>query len=93
MSTGDALVHGDVALRVDPTDLVPVALREPDISERTDRNAGGFRIRGRDRVVGELVMKALKEMDQVAYIRYAIVYLGLDDLHAIRDEINHLLAS
>ena len=45
------------------------------------------------RIVGELVMKVLKEVDQVAYIRYAIVYLGLDDLHSIRDEINHLLES
>ena len=43
------------------------------------------------RVVGDLVMQVLKETDQVAYIRYAIVYLGLDDLHSIRDEINHLL--
>jgi len=45
------------------------------------------------RVVGDMVMKVLKEIDQVAYIRYAIVYLGLDDLHSIRDEINHLLES
>jgi transcriptional repressor NrdR len=36
-------------------------------------------------------MQVLKETDQVAYIRYAIVYLGLDDLHSVRDEINHLL--
>ena len=43
------------------------------------------------RVVGDLVMEVLKETDQVAYIRYAIVYLGLDDLHSIRDEINQLL--
>jgi len=45
------------------------------------------------RVVGEMVMEVLKEIDQVAYIRYAIVYLGLDDLHSIRDEINQLLES
>jgi transcriptional repressor NrdR len=45
------------------------------------------------RVVGDLVMQVLKETDQVAYIRYAIVYLGLDDLHSIRDEINQLLES
>ena len=45
------------------------------------------------RIVGDLVMQSLKEMDQIAYIRYAIVYLGLDDLHSIRDEINQLLES
>jgi len=45
------------------------------------------------RVVGDMVIAGLKEMDQVAYIRYAIVYLGLDDLRSIRDEIDHLLES
>jgi transcriptional repressor NrdR len=43
------------------------------------------------RVVGDLVMKILKEVDQIAYIRYAIVYLGLDDLQSIRTEIDQLL--
>ncbi len=38
-----------------------------------------------------MVIAGLKELDQVAYIRYAIVYLGLDDLRAIRDEIDQLL--
>ena len=45
------------------------------------------------RVVGDLVIDGLKEMDHIAYIRYAIVYLGLDDLHSIRKEIDHLLES
>jgi len=45
------------------------------------------------RVVGDLVIKTLKETDQIAYIRYAIVYLGMDDLHEIRKEIDHLLDS
>ncbi|HLF91175.1 MAG TPA: transcriptional regulator NrdR [Anaerolineales bacterium] len=43
------------------------------------------------RVVGDMVIAGLKEMDQIAYIRYAIVYLGLDDLRAIRNEIDRLL--
>ncbi len=43
------------------------------------------------RVVGDMVIKGLKEMDQIAYIRYAIVYLRLDDLHSLRNEIDHLL--
>lgn len=45
------------------------------------------------RVVGDLVIRQLMDMDQIAYIRYAIVYLGLDDLQSIRDEINRLLGS
>ncbi len=43
------------------------------------------------RTVGDLVMSTLKETDQIAYIRYAIVYLGLDDLQSIRTEIDQLL--
>lgn len=43
------------------------------------------------RVVGDLVIQGLKELDHVAYIRYGIVYLGLDDLRAIRNEIDRLL--
>ena len=43
------------------------------------------------RVVGDLVITGLKNLDQIAYIRYAIVYLGLDDLESIREEIDRLL--
>jgi transcriptional repressor NrdR len=45
------------------------------------------------RIVGDMVMAGLKELDHIAYIRYAIVYLRLDDLTAVRDEIDHLLES
>ena len=45
------------------------------------------------RVVGDLVVSSLKELDHIAYIRYAIVYLGLDDLRSVRDEIDRLLES
>ena len=44
-------------------------------------------------IVGDLVIDGLKELDQIAYIRYAIVYLGLDDLHSLRSEIDRLLES
>jgi len=43
------------------------------------------------RVVGDMVIAGLKDLDQIAYIRYAIVYLGLDDLQAIRTEIDRIL--
>jgi len=45
------------------------------------------------RIVGDMVISGLKELDHIAYIRYAIVYLRLDDLHALRDEIDRLLES
>ena len=43
------------------------------------------------RVVGDMAVQGLNELDHVAYIRYGIVYLQLDDLRAIRNEIDRLL--
>ncbi len=43
------------------------------------------------RVIGDMVMAGLKELDHIAYIRYAIVYLRMVDLTSVRDEINRLL--
>jgi transcriptional repressor NrdR len=43
------------------------------------------------RVVGDMVIDGLKELDPIAYIRYAIVYLKLDNLYSLREEINKLL--
>jgi transcriptional repressor NrdR len=43
------------------------------------------------RVVGDMVMAGLKELDHIAYIRYAIVYLRMVDLTSVRDEIDRLL--
>ena len=43
------------------------------------------------RVVGDMVIEGLKTLDPIAYIRYAIVYLGLDNLLSVRAEIDKLL--
>ncbi len=45
------------------------------------------------RLIGDRVIEGLKRLDPVAYIRYAIVYLGLEDLSAVRREIDRLLDS
>jgi transcriptional repressor NrdR len=45
------------------------------------------------RVIGDMVMEGLRKLDQVAYIRFASVYLGFGDLVAIRKEIDQLLES
>lgn len=44
------------------------------------------------RVIGDMVIAELKELDPIAYIRYAIVYLGLDDLESVRAETDKLLS-
>lgn len=43
------------------------------------------------RVVGQKVIEQLRELDSVAYIRFAIVFLEMNDLQAIRNEIDQLL--
>ena len=43
------------------------------------------------RVVGDMVIAGLKDLDPIAYVRYAIVYLRLNDLRQVRDELNRLL--
>ena len=43
------------------------------------------------RVVGDMVLEGLRQLDDLAYVRYAIVYLGLDDLAGLRREIDRLL--
>jgi transcriptional repressor NrdR len=40
--------------------------------------------------VGELVMRELKRLDQVAYVRFASVYRSFEDVQAFREEIERL---
>ena len=41
--------------------------------------------------IGELVMEKLRDVDQVAYIRFASVYRSFTDLADIREEVESLL--
>ena len=43
------------------------------------------------RAIGGVVVTELRAVDPVSYIRYAIIYLGLQDLEAVRTEVNRLL--
>jgi len=44
-------------------------------------------------VLGGLVMEQLKELDQVAYVRFASVYRSFQDIAEFRDEIERLQAN
>ena len=44
----------------------------------------------RTRVVGELVMQALRELDDVAYVRFASVYRSFQDVEEFKKEIDRL---
>ncbi|NCN43067.1 MAG: transcriptional regulator NrdR [Piscirickettsiaceae bacterium CG_4_9_14_3_um_filter_43_564] len=43
--------------------------------------------------IGELLMDALRELDQVAYVRFASVYRSFQDVNAFREEIEKLVAA
>ncbi len=43
--------------------------------------------------IGQIVMKHLKKVDQVAYIRFASVYESFKDAHTFRRELNKLFKS
>lgn len=43
------------------------------------------------RVIGELVVEKLREVDHIAYIRYASVYRSFADLEDVREEVESLL--
>ena len=41
--------------------------------------------------IGELVMEKLKDLDEVAYVRFASVYREFKDVNTFMDEISKLL--
>lgn len=41
--------------------------------------------------IGELVMRKLKEIDEVAYVRFASVYRQFKDIGAFADELNRMM--
>lgn len=70
----------------------PVASHEVDSAVREIindlRRSGEREVPARH--VGELVMRELKKLDQVAYVRFASVYRKFEDVHAFREEIEKL---
>ncbi len=69
-----------------PTAQIDKALRtiEKQIRAHPEREIPARRI-------GDLVMAALRELDPVAYVRFASVYRRFDDLQAFSSEIQALL--
>lgn len=75
------------------------ALEKRPVPERRVREVLGsieraLQARGEDevtsRVIGEAVMRALKELDEVAYIRFASVYKAFRDTDTFETELKRL---
>jgi transcriptional repressor NrdR len=45
----------------------------------------------RSEVIGQMVLQKLKELDPLAYIRFAIVYMEMEDVEALRRELDRLM--
>jgi transcriptional repressor NrdR len=41
--------------------------------------------------IGEMIMRRLKELDKVAYVRFASVYLEFEDVSEFMHELKHLV--
>ncbi|NMB61892.1 MAG: transcriptional repressor NrdR [Chloroflexi bacterium] len=73
--------------------------KRPVPAEEIDRLAGEIeaelqhitKLEIPSKVIGDMVINGLRDLDDVAYIRFASVYLPLGNLNALRDEIDRLL--
>lgn len=45
------------------------------------------------KVIGEMVMERLKELDEISYVRFASVYRQFKDLNTFLEEIRNLVSS
>ena len=58
---------------------------EQELQNRLDREVDST-------VIGELVMSKLKDLDEVAYVRFTSVYRQFKDINTFMDELNKLLS-
>ena len=59
---------------------------ESHVADSSDRERPSSKI-------GELIMSRLRQLDQVAYVRFASVYLDFKDVSEFKEELNELLKS
>lgn len=59
--------------------------------EVQDTILGYGRLEVPSKVIGDLVMQRLRDIDEIAYVRFASVYLPFSDLESIRREIDEMI--
>lgn len=82
------------------TGLARALTRRPLASDAAEKAAeeieAALRARGQSevpsRAIGEMAMDHLREIDQIAYIRFASVYQSYEGLEQLRREVDSLLA-
>lgn len=70
---------------------VPISVLEDLVNdiEKELRNTMEREVHSRD--IGELVMKRLRNIDEVAYVRFASVYRQFEDIRTFMDELKQML--
>lgn len=70
---------------------VPIDVLEASVSdiEQTLQNSLDREVTSKQ--IGELAMEKLKEIDEVAYVRFASVYRQFKDISTFKEELNKLL--
>ena len=71
---------------------VPTETLERLVREVQEAALGSGRAEIPSKEIGDLVMVRLREIDEVAYVRFASVYVPLGDLDSIREEIDRLMS-
>ena len=72
----------------------PIAMTDIDrvVNQIEERLFSLGRAEVKSEVVGQTVLEKLKELDPLAYVRFAIVYLELEDVEALGKELDRLRA-
>jgi transcriptional repressor NrdR len=71
---------------------IPEARLERIVAEIENYVETHFESEVESRHLGELVMERLRELDQVAYVRFASVYRQFEDVHDFVDELRPMLS-
>jgi transcriptional repressor NrdR len=71
---------------------LPVGTLEKIVSEVEVGLAEAGKAEVSSKLIGQMVMERLKELDRVAYIRFASVYRDFRDIETFKEEIDALLA-
>jgi transcriptional repressor NrdR len=70
---------------------IPEATLETIVSDVEHHIAQNYESEVESRVLGELLMDRLRELDQVAYVRFASVYRKFNDAKDFADEVRPML--
>ena len=71
---------------------IPLSQIEQIADEIEQEIQGSFDREIKSNVIGEMVMKRLKQLDEVAYVRFASVYRSFKDINTFMDELTKLLS-